>query len=228
MADWKYKRGLTLVEILVVVGVIAALAAMVIVATRRLDNHARESTLANTFAVLENALRQFYEYEYTYPFPTKSAYAGFNPRFPLDCTDFSVADLRAVLQMALGAATVQIANHVDGTGREYTEYSGCEVLYFFLSRVPESAAALKGLSPDLVTNTNGNRMPVEVAVDNRPAAPFVRIVDPWGTTLRYRCYDVQPTTRAPIPATLRNFPVLISAGPDKKFDTADDISSRGR
>jgi prepilin-type N-terminal cleavage/methylation domain-containing protein len=226
MADCKHRPGVTLIEILVVMGVIATLATMVIVATRRLETQSKENTLANTFAVLESALRQFHEYEYTYP-PT-SVFNGLS--FPLDCTDFSVLDLRAALQTALGAQSVAIVNHADRTGREYVEYSGCEVLYFFLSQVPESAGALKGISTALVTNTNGEGKPVEIVIDARPAAPFSRIVDPWGTTLRYRYYDVQPPPAglAPIPATQKSFPVLFSAGPDKKFGTADDINSRGK
>jgi prepilin-type N-terminal cleavage/methylation domain-containing protein len=230
MAECEHKRGVTLVEILVVVGVIATLASMVIVATRRLDTQSKENTLANTFAVLESALGQFHEYEYTYSFPTGSVYAGLDLHFPLDCTDFSVLDLRAVLQQALGAQSVAIVNHADAKGREYVEYSGCEVLYFFLSQVPESAGALKGIGPALVTNTNGEGKPVQIVIDARPAAPFSRIVDPWGTTLRYRYYDVQPPPAglSPIPATQKSFPILLSAGPDKKFGTADDISSRGK
>jgi prepilin-type N-terminal cleavage/methylation domain-containing protein len=224
MADRKHKRGLTLVEMLVVLGVIATLAAMIITVTRRVDTQAKEHTLASTFAVLESALAQFHEYGY--PYPAGSVYAGFD--FPLDCTSFPVLDLRATLQAALGVASVQIVNHADRMGREYLDYSGCEVLYFFLSQVPESAGALKGISPGLATNTNGEGQPVEIVIDTRPSAPFTRIVDPWGTTLRYHYYDVQAVGLAPIPATRKTFPVFLSAGPDKKFGTPDDISSGAR
>jgi prepilin-type N-terminal cleavage/methylation domain-containing protein len=224
MVASKSKYGFTLLEVMVVVGVIATLAAMVLVVTRRIENQSKERTLANTFAVLESALGQFHDYGYSYP--AGSVYDGLG--FPPDCTDFPVLDLCTALQIALGATKVQITNHTDSAGRDYLDYSGCEALYFFLSQVPDAAGALKGISPSLVTNTNGQGRPVEIVIDARPAAPFLRIVDPWGTTLRYRFYDVQPIGRAPIPATQKSFPVLISAGPDKRFGTLDDISSKGR
>ena len=67
MTDWKRKRGLTLVEMLVVVGIIAVLAAMVIVATRRVDNQSGEQAVANAFAVLRSALREYYEFADEFP-----------------------------------------------------------------------------------------------------------------------------------------------------------------
>jgi hypothetical protein len=45
-----------------------------------------------------------------------------------------------------------------------------------------------------------------------PAVP--EIYDPWGTPLDYR-YEAG-----------ENFPELISAGPDRKFGNADDITNR--
>ncbi len=51
-------------------------------------------------------------------------------------------------------------------------------------------------------------------VDTGVIPPLPEIYDSWGTVLDYR-YVAGNT-----------FPVIISAGPDKKFGTADDISSR--
>ena len=63
--------------------------------------------------------------------------------------------------------------------------------------------------------------------------PFTRIIDPWGTTLRY---DYYPEYASIILAqwliikyyrdsAKRTFPVITSAGADKQFETADDISN---
>jgi len=67
MTDWKCKHGLTIVEMLVVVGIIATLAAMVLVATRRVENQSGEQVVANAFAVLKSALREYYEFADEFP-----------------------------------------------------------------------------------------------------------------------------------------------------------------
>src|SRR5512143_3350734 len=67
MAHWKYKRGLTLIEMLIVLGVIATLATMVIMVTRRVENHANENIVTSAFALLKAALREFYEDNGAFP-----------------------------------------------------------------------------------------------------------------------------------------------------------------
>jgi prepilin-type N-terminal cleavage/methylation domain-containing protein len=224
MMDREHNAGLTLVEMLVVLGVIVVLATIGIRITMRVDTQSKENALRETFALLSSALEQFHDYGYTYS--PASSYAGFN--FPLDCTDFPLLDLQGTLQAALGAASVQITNHVDSAGGEYPAYSGCEAMYFFLSQVPAVAQVLKGVSPALLTNSNGEGLPIAISIDGGPLEAFPRVVDPWGTTLRYEYYDVREADRTPIPATRKTFPVLVSAGPDRKFGTGDDIKSRGR
>ncbi len=67
MTDRKRKHGLTLIEMLVVVGIIAMLVAMVIVVTRRVGNQSGEQVVANAFAVLKSALREYYEFVDDFP-----------------------------------------------------------------------------------------------------------------------------------------------------------------
>ena len=55
---------------------------------------------------------------------------------------------------------------------------------------------------------------IEDIVDTGVTPPLPEIYDSWGTVLDYR-YVAGNT-----------FPVIISAGPDEQFGTADDISSR--
>ena len=65
--------------------------------------------------------------------------------------------------------------------------------------------------------------------------PLWRLIDPWGTPLRYDYYVNKVETAKPSqPAvtwsnrikTIRPFPVIICAGPDREFGTGDDITSR--
>ena len=67
MTDRTHRHGLTLVEMLVVVGIIATLAAIVVVVTRRVENQSDEQVVANAFAVLKSALRGYYEFADQFP-----------------------------------------------------------------------------------------------------------------------------------------------------------------
>jgi type II secretory pathway pseudopilin PulG len=77
-----------------------------------------------------------------------------------------------------------------------------ELLLAELRSIPSSRKVLEQISDLFLKNKAG-------ASDTSP-----EIYDPWGTVLDYRY--VQGDT----------FPELISAGPDKVFDTTDDISSK--
>ncbi len=67
MKTRKYKFGLSLVEMLVVVGIIALLATMVISVASRIDSQSKEKGLMSTFALLEGALEEYREYKGTFP-----------------------------------------------------------------------------------------------------------------------------------------------------------------
>jgi prepilin-type N-terminal cleavage/methylation domain-containing protein len=228
MADRRHRHGVTLIEMLAVLGVIVILAGAVIVLTRRIESQSKEKLLANTFGVLDNALGQFYDYEFRYPSPYTEL------RFPLDCNSFGYRALQTTLAGAMGATAVVIANHNEETETdlvkkaEYLQYSGCEAMYFLLSQVPESRQVLTRIDASLVTNKNMYSRDIAIAVGTRPAEPLRRVVDPWGTTLRYDYYDERQSVPDGLLKTRRAFPVLVSAGPDKRFGTGDDISSRSQ
>jgi prepilin-type N-terminal cleavage/methylation domain-containing protein len=67
MKSYKYKHGVTLVEILVVVAIIALLASMVIGIASRIDNQSKERCLESTFALLESALQEYHDYTGKFP-----------------------------------------------------------------------------------------------------------------------------------------------------------------
>jgi prepilin-type N-terminal cleavage/methylation domain-containing protein len=228
MADRRQQLGVTLIEMLVVVGIIAVLAGAVIALSLRLANQSKERLLANTFSLLDNALGQFYDYGFQYPSP----YADL--QFPLDCNGFGYLALQTRLAEALGATSVKIDGHNEETEtdpvkkRAYTQYSGCEAMYYLLSQVPECRPVLGRIDAASVTNKNMYDGDITITVGARPVEPLLRVVDPWGTTLKYDYYDETQTNLARLLTTRRAFPVLVSAGPDKQFGTADDISSQGR
>ncbi len=224
MKTYKNKIGVTLTEMLVVVAVIVVLASLVITAATRIRNQSNEQLAENTFATLTAAMQQFRDFGYRY---NNSDYSDFD--FPLDCNGFSQDDIKTTLEAAFGLlppATVSITDLAGSTAFNHKlEYSGCEVLYFFLGKVPQSRKTLDKIDRSLVTDEddNGNRM--KVTIDGRPY-PLLRVIDPWGTTLHYDYYYEEGSVIAEMRKTKRTFPVITSAGPDKMFGTSDDISSR--
>jgi prepilin-type N-terminal cleavage/methylation domain-containing protein len=217
------KTGVTLVEILVVVAIIAILVTMVIGIAARIDTQGKERLTKNTFALLDAALSQFGDYGYSYSAPGDA-----NFKFPLDCNGFSDTDLKNELQTALGTI-VSISG-----GTHDAEYSGSETLYFFLSRVPESRQTLDRIDRKLVTNLDidGNHINITIGSGaDEKVYPLFRVIDPWGETLRYDYYDEKPPPHSPsdiedMEKSRKTFPVITSAGPDKEFGSADDITSR--
>jgi len=78
-----------------------------------------------------------------------------------------------------------------------------ELMTQMLRSVPDSRHVLDQLNPALLRSDAG-------------VATALELKDPWGTVLDY-IYD---------PSAGDSFPELVSAGPDKRFGTADDISSK--
>ncbi len=67
MMDFKHHRGVTLVEILVVLGIIMVLSGIVITVTLRVDSQSKENALRNAFALVGSALREYYEFKGQFP-----------------------------------------------------------------------------------------------------------------------------------------------------------------
>ena len=218
------KTGLSLIEMLIVVAIIVVLTTMVIGLAGRITDQSKEQLTKSTIGILTSALGQFRDYEYRYidnPVYTpaqRQFYLGLD--FPLDCSGFDLATLQTSLDNALGLAVGSVvinpaAAHTD------PDYSGGEVLYFFLSRVPECKKTLDKIDRSLITSEGYNKQLMTVIIGAQ-VYPLLRVIDPWGTTLRYKYYDNVTLD----PRSKLTFPVIISAGPDRKFGNTDDISSR--
>ena len=158
MKRYKYNYGLTLVEILVVVAIIAILATMVIGIAARISDQSKERSLEFTFTLLESALQEYNEFKGIFP-----------------------------QQPEKNSINAQIHS---------------QFLYGELSLIPESQKILERITKSIIKNGYGT-------IDTPP-----EIYDPWETVIDY------------IYVPGDNFPELLSAGPDKIFGTADDISNK--
>ena len=222
MKSYRNKTGVTLVEILIVVAVIAILTTMVVGIATRISNQSKEQLTKNTFALLNAALGQFCDYGYNYKVPITASpperdfYRSLD--FPLDCNGFDQARLEATLGSALGATGASI---IPAGVHNDLNYSGSEALYLFLSRVPASRQTLDKIDDSLVTNEGFGKQPMNITIGVK-MYPLLRIIDPWGTTLHYDYYNEWTLD----PKSKRTFPEITSAGPDRIFRTGDDITSR--
>ena len=161
MADDRRDRAVTLIEMLVVLGVIAVLASLVVVLTLRMDTQSKERALNSTFSLVNASLREYYEFRDGFPVQSVQ-----DPNFAV--------------------------SHIEGMMKE-------------LHSVPDSRHVFEQVNQKLIENKTG-------------VAGVTELKDPWGTVLDY-VYDPDQGDR---------FPELISAGPDKRFGTEDDIRSKSR
>jgi prepilin-type N-terminal cleavage/methylation domain-containing protein len=74
MITYKNKHGLSLIEIMMAVAIIAVLTAITIGVVSHIDKQSNEKQLASTFALLDGALGEYYDYWKTYPDPNKPPY----------------------------------------------------------------------------------------------------------------------------------------------------------
>ena len=239
MKTLTYKSGFSLFETLMVVAIVVILTAVTLTVATRIDNQSKEQLTRDTIHIITTTLKKFEDYGYKYNPPTGLAYPELDfyrkLKFPLDCNGLSVADIQTVLATALGKAPADIAISTAEPAHR-PEYSGSEILYFFLHRVPPCREILSRIDDSLITaqDATGNEMRLVItdpATSTQSEYTLNRFIDPWGVPLRYDYYiDYGPSIHDGLFAdryeNRRNFPVVTSAGPDELFNTADDISNR--
>ncbi|MHC4623374.1 MAG: type II secretion system protein [Planctomycetota bacterium] len=218
MKSSRDNSGVTLVEMLIVIAIIMILVSLVIGAAGRITNQAKEELTVNTMAIVAVALQQFHDYEYPYKHADNSQF-----RFPLDCND-NPDPADRLLGTLMAELHTLVRYFPDGV-QHLPEYSGCEGMYFFLSRVAECRKTLGRIDDSLITSKDeaGEYMILRIRLLGE--YPLLRIIDAWGTTLRYDYYDEEGSPAEKV-ASRRTFPLLISAGPDRLFGTGDDITSK--
>jgi len=106
------------------------------------------------------------------------------------------------------------ASSIVGPGAHNDAYASSEALYYFLNTTPNSRKLISSLNSRLITNTDNDGVRLEITIGANTVF-LTRFIDSWRTSLRYT-YEQGD-----------NFPLIISAGPDRKFDTRDDITSTG-
>ncbi|MCX5646777.1 MAG: type II secretion system protein, partial [Phycisphaerae bacterium] len=93
MVSLRHNSGVTLVEMLVVLGIIMVLSGIVITLTARVDNQSKENSLRSAFALVDSALREYYEAKGQFPPQPETDLASTNA---LAHIELVVQELRSV------------------------------------------------------------------------------------------------------------------------------------
>lgn len=208
------KNGFSLVETLVVVSVIAVLVSVVIGVGKHVKEQGKIKLTKSTIDILVTALELYHQDQGDMPFLTRrETTAGSGTYIDLAINEpFLESDFALLFDPA---ATIVINNgsHVDD------DWS-CEAMHYYLSKSINSRRIVNMINNQLVTsrdlvgqvlNINIEVLPGPIVLVGNQDMP--RVVDAWGNALRYR-YTAGNT-----------FCVVVSAGEDKTFGTADDISN---
>jgi len=211
MKTYGKKNGFTTVELLTVVTILAVLAGMLLGAARHVRTRAYERLAASTISVMITAIEQYHNDNKEFPFVTEWLITQ-NPEVPFVFNDpGGTRDLVDTIADKTGAGIVDLIG-ISSDDAQVMEAS-IETLYFFLNRSPNSSKIISAISGKFLTNKDASGDAIELTFGSK-TVPLVRVIDPWKNPFRYRYFAGD------------NFPVIISAGPDGKFDTTgDNISS---
>jgi len=209
---YKTAKALTMIELLIAVAIVALLVSGIFLVSGRVREQAKIRQTESTLAMLDTALEQYYDFDKSYPPDVNYAKPGTPP----------TRSLPYALEPTSGLAVVNPAT------ADYYDAQSIEVAYYYLNRVPQSRVVLNRLPESAVSakavkfEASGKPLPsrvfdpnVVVTINGKDVGLF-RVVDAWNMPLRYirRANDD------------KNFPRIESAGPDRKFGTADDIVNK--
>jgi type II secretory pathway pseudopilin PulG len=168
----KAVHGVTLVEALIAVGIIALLAALILPGLKHHDNQSKRRAVQTLMAVLDTALTEYHEQ--TGYFPESDALEAVIPPVVTDEEDRPAYQIQYLVQL--------------------------------LRNEPSCTPIIERISSKFLVNKAFKK---DATLDQGP-----ELYDPWEGLIRYY-YDPS-----------MNFPLILSAGPDGTFGTADDITNR--
>jgi len=190
--------GMTLAEVLVTLAIVLILVGVMSGVGVHLKKQSEIRLVESTLEVLETALGQYY-----------ADYGSYVP--PV----MSKEEFERAVCGSEGTVTFLEGEHLQG--EEGKAAWSSEALYYFLNRSPAAAAVASSLLERMISSKDASGKPlvVEIACSSAESVRtnLIRFVDVWGMPIGYML-------------AANELPILISAGPDKTFDTPDDIVHR--
>jgi prepilin-type N-terminal cleavage/methylation domain-containing protein len=153
------KYGLTLVEIMVAIVIMAILAAGLYSVGNYLEKQSKTELTKSTIEILSAALEQYHDFNDSFPFVADTSYG--EPNILSD----------------IGGAAVSPADYND-------IYASSEASYYFLNRIPASKKIIDSINRSLLTNKDYKSTEYFILIGT-VNYPLIHIVDPWKCPFRY-------------------------------------------
>lgn len=198
------QSGMSLMELLVALAIILILISALIGTGSYVKTRANIDLTKGMLGILTTALEQYYADFDSFPFEADIA---FDEVF-LEANVFTTGTVtpNGSLQERDGKDVL-------------VSTASSAALFYFLDKNPSSRSIAGAVANSLVTNKDDSGTAIKFrptggAADGSDDIDLPRYIDPWKMSIRYEYL------------TGTAFPVLTSAGPDKIFDTPDDITSK--
>ena len=207
MAKYQRQSGFSLMEVLVSLAVILILIGALVGTASYIRTRANVDLTRSMLEVLSAALEQYYADQVPNAFPFDTPDTNGNGILG---DDYLVdPDLLVDLDdNPLDALLPSITS-----GNLLDEGASSAALFWFLDKNPSSRAIASAVPNTLITNEGTAGIDIKITIAGTPY-DLPRYIDPWKTSIRYVYLDGTA------------FPTLTSAGPDRIFDTPDDITSK--
>ena len=191
--------GLTLLETRVAVSIILMLIGVLATAGKKLRLRSEIMLTRSTMDVLDAALEVYHD-----------VYGDFVP----------MAATQAQCELALLGTVPPNTVAISSGAFPNTDWDNA-VLYYLLRYEPKSRQVVGSLVPAVLNwrDVDGVKLQIEIPT-GATEVPGFRVVDAWDTPLDYQ----YAPTGSSFPGTA-DFPRIRSAGPDKVFDTEDDLTN---
>lgn len=247
----RYSAAFTLVELIVVIGIIAIIAGGSLFVGKSIINNAKNKNTRAAIRVLTTALDNYREVRQTRHNPTGLVFPvepadpvlanpGWDPFESFD--DFNDHHLIDALNRHFHSNRFEVArigehNSLDnpGTWKKIWEDPIDRLSATQINKRIFALASIEYLY--VVLNDTAqcrdilNNLPEDMVtnydndgiddIKNQILIPLYEVNDAWGRPLRYRSNAFYDT----VPLGVENYPTITSAGPDGIYDTDDDISS---
>lgn len=203
------KKAFTFIEVMVSMAIVLILASAMLTGGKYLRTRAQRLLTQSALGVIDTALAQYYEQTSPKQFPPQV-----NTQLGLEQVLYpGTPPTNTVTVIPVGTHPDPADADVD-KAKEAQAFWSSETLCYFLKKVPQSKSILESLAERMLSSRDpaGTNLQIEIPTGGT-TYDWVRFVDAWGTSLNY-VYQAGDT-----------FPVIISAGPDKKFGTEDDLKS---
>jgi prepilin-type N-terminal cleavage/methylation domain-containing protein len=158
------KKGLTLVEILMAIAIVAVLSAGLYMVGSRVETQAKIKQTQSIIEMLSAALEQYRDANSCFPFVADNTFK----RQP---------DLESKLNGVVSVSTGVPADYDD-------HYASDDALYYYLNRIPASKKIIGTINSSLITNKDYMKREYFITISGT-TYPLLHFIDAWGMPFRY-------------------------------------------